>query len=215
MTPSDLPPLGAISAALTLALDRIIVREGTTFEDDPDDPGGATKCGISLAYALAARLDVDGDGDTDIDDIRAVDTDLAKRIIYHRFALAPGVLLLPAAVQPVVLDMAFNQGIGGSRAVLDAVAEWAEGAHTSVPRDQKSPLAPHSKILTAAAVQYGDVAVIDAIVRARISRYEMLAARNSKLKKYINGWTLRALAFGSKDLRGRYAALLKKYKEAP
>jgi lysozyme family protein len=51
LTQADLPPLSEIPDALKATLAEILRREGTRFEDDPDDPGGATKCGISLAFA--------------------------------------------------------------------------------------------------------------------------------------------------------------------
>lgn len=40
------------------------------FVNLPDDPGGATKYGISLKYAQMVGLDKDNDGDTDAEDIK-------------------------------------------------------------------------------------------------------------------------------------------------
>ena len=95
LTAADLPLFSVIPAALLPTLDLIMQFEGVDFEDDPDDPGGATKCGISLAYARDIRLDVNGDGITTIADIKAMDPMLAKRLIFKKFYLEPGINMLP------------------------------------------------------------------------------------------------------------------------
>jgi lysozyme family protein len=42
----------------------IVAREGG-FVDDPDDPGGATKHGVTIHTMRRLGLDLDGDGDVD------------------------------------------------------------------------------------------------------------------------------------------------------
>ena len=211
LTPADLPPISAIPAALAAVLVEIMRREGTRFEDDPDDPGGATSCGISLAFARAARLDVDGDGDTDLDDIKAIHPDLAERLIFQKFYLDPGVALLPECVRPLVLDTAFNCGIGGSRAIL--IAALIECGRPLSPTP--ATLGGFADALRTAQSALGCTVLIDMMVRTRIVRYRRLVSVKQHLAKYLNGWFLRALHYGSADLRQRYAALLERYHETP
>jgi len=51
--------------------EEIVDREGG-YVNDPDDPGGPTKYGVTIHTARALNLDVDNDGDVDIDDIKAL-----------------------------------------------------------------------------------------------------------------------------------------------
>jgi lysozyme family protein len=59
------------------ALPIIAKHEGDSYTDDPHDPGGPTKCGITLAWLQEHHLDIDHDGDVDVDDIRALTWELA------------------------------------------------------------------------------------------------------------------------------------------
>jgi lysozyme family protein len=68
--------------------------EGTTYTDDPDDPGGGTKFGISSkAYPNK--------------DIEHLTRDQAIQIYYHDYWLTPGMYKLPEAFQAKV----FNIGV--------------------------------------------------------------------------------------------------------
>lgn len=49
----------------------IITREGG-YVDDPDDPGGATKYGVTLATLRRLGLDLTGDGQVDRRDVASV-----------------------------------------------------------------------------------------------------------------------------------------------
>lgn len=59
------------------------------YVNDPDDPGGATKYGISLRFLRELdeieRFDYDGDGDLDAEDVRALTTDDADRVYAAHF----------------------------------------------------------------------------------------------------------------------------------
>ena len=210
LTPADLPPFTAIPTGLLPTLDLMLRFEGVDFEDDADDPGGATKCGVSLAYARSVHLDLNGDGLTTVADIEAMEPELAKRLIFKEFYLAPGVGLLPECVQPLILDSAFNCGLGGAKAILiAALTEWASVNPTP------PTLGGFAIALHAAQARLGCTALLDAIVRSRILRYRRLVSANQHLAKYLNGWLLRALHYASADFRQRYAALLEKYGEKP
>jgi lysozyme family protein len=158
----------------------------------------------------AARLDVNGDGKTDLADIRAVTPELADRLIYQEFYLAPGLNTLPAAVQPVLLDTAFNCGIGGATAVVKLMLR-----DCSLPVTADATLAQCAAALGYGVGHHGPQTMVDAIVRARIAHYRRLATKNPDLLKFLNGWWLRALHYASPDMRSRYPELLAKYHERP
>jgi lysozyme family protein len=210
LTVAKLPPLSAIPDALKPTLAEILGREGTRFEIDPDDPGGATRCGIDLRSARAARLDLNGDGRTDLNDIRDVTPDLADRLILLNYCLTPGVDKLPAPVQPVILDTTFNCGVEGATQVLHA----ARG-ELSVPALARVPLSGCAGLLTAAIQAHGAATTIDTIVRARVTHYRRIATRRPASSKYLNGWVLRALHYASHGMRLRYATLLGSHGETP
>ena len=210
LTAADLPPLSDIPLCLAPTLAEILRREGTRFEDDPKDPGGATKCGISLAFARAARLDLDGNGATDLDDIRDVTPDLARRLIFLKFYREPGIDALAEAVQPVLLDTAFNCGIGGALQVVhQALSDCALHPYRA------NSLRQQAALLGIAVGHFGAGTTVDALVRARIAHYRRIATNHPAMSRYLNGWVLRALHYASDDMRRRYDDLLKRYGETP
>ena len=88
---------------------QILSHEGG-FSDDPDDPGGPTNFGITLAALRNAGRDLDGDGDIDRDDILRLTRAIAIEIFEEDYYRAPRIYLLPEALQPVVYDMQVNAG---------------------------------------------------------------------------------------------------------
>lgn len=62
-----------------LAVNEILIREGG-FSDDKDDPGGATKYGISLRFLQSNGIDFNHDKHFDIEDVKNMTYDNAKDI---------------------------------------------------------------------------------------------------------------------------------------
>jgi len=60
------------------AIARDIVRREGGFVDDPDDPGGATKHGVTLHTLRRLGLDLDGDQDVDRADVERISEALAE-----------------------------------------------------------------------------------------------------------------------------------------
>ena len=89
------------------------------FVDHADDPGGATKHGISLRW-LRSTGDLDGDGwidgdldhdgDVDIDDIKLITKTNAQELYYQYFWLKVYEQLPTQAVAGKVFDMNVNMG---------------------------------------------------------------------------------------------------------
>lgn len=87
----------------------IVAREGG-YVDDPDDPGGATKHGVTLGTLRRLGHDLTGDGRIDEMDVRALDPAQASEIFIQHYYEAPRIDRLPAAIQPSVFDMYVNAG---------------------------------------------------------------------------------------------------------
>lgn len=102
-------------------LPRILKHEGG-YVDHPDDPGGATNLGVTLATARAYKLDMDGDGDVDKADVKALKpADVAA--VYHRgYWLASSADICPDGLDYIVFDCAVNQGVGRAVRWLQQVA---------------------------------------------------------------------------------------------
>jgi len=91
-----------------------ILRNEGGYVNDPDDPGGATKYGVSLRTLKKIGdldFDVDGDGDIDVDDIKLLSPEKAEEFYYEYFYQPihiDGLKCDSLALQ--VFDMAINAG---------------------------------------------------------------------------------------------------------
>jgi hypothetical protein len=92
----------------------IVAREGG-YVDDPDDPGGATKHGVTIHTMRRLGLDLDGDGDVDRDDVRRITAAHATDIFIEHYFERPRIGDLPEVLQPSVFDMYVNAGSNAVR----------------------------------------------------------------------------------------------------
>jgi lysozyme family protein len=174
----------------------IVAREGG-FVDHPDDPGGATKHGVTIHTLQRLGLDLDGDGDTDADDVRRLTVEDAVRIFVDRYHRRSGIWRLPAALQPSVFDMQVNAG-GNAGLLLQRVLNDAGFG----------PLAVDGVIgpATAAAAERAHAGMgallVDAYGIARRDYYYRIADRNPRLRSFAmrrdrakGGWIRRAEEF--------------------
>ena len=84
--------------------EEIVAREGG-FVNDPDDPGGATKHGVTLATLRRLGIDATRDGRIDVGDVKALTRDQAVGIYLEHYFKAPGIGALPEVVQASIFDM--------------------------------------------------------------------------------------------------------------
>lgn len=105
----------ALAPNFPYAVSRILAHEGCTYENHPRDPGGPTKCGVTLSDVR--RYIKPGAG---ADDVRALTRDTAIWIYREKYAKSPGVRFddLPAGLDYFVLDYGVNAGVRRSGAKL-------------------------------------------------------------------------------------------------
>ncbi|MEM9551616.1 MAG: holin-associated N-acetylmuramidase [Pseudomonadota bacterium] len=89
--------------------EEIVRREGG-FVNDPDDPGGATKYGVTIHTMRRLGLDLTGNGTIDVADVRALTRDDAVEIFIRHYFEKPRLDELPQALQATVFDMYVNAG---------------------------------------------------------------------------------------------------------
>lgn len=87
----------------------IVAREGG-YVNDPDDPGGATKFGVTLATLKGVGFDKNRDGRVDLADLKALERADAQRIFTEHYFRKPRLGELPAQLQASVFDMYVNAG---------------------------------------------------------------------------------------------------------
>lgn len=180
-TPLATDPLFARALAFVLS------HEGGLSED-PDDPGGVTRWGISLGFLRRAgdpAGDIDRDGDVDADDVRAVTHDFAadiyRRQWWDRYGYArindPGI-----AVK--IFDLAVNMGPAPAHRCLQRAVRacWFAVADDGV-------FGPK----TLAAVNAADPRLLMAALKSEAAgHYRALIAARPSLAKYERGWANRA-----------------------
>lgn len=74
--------------------EEIVGREGG-FVNDPDDPGGATKFGVTIHTMERLGLDLDRDGDVDVRDVRRLSRAQAVDIFVTHYFERPRITALP------------------------------------------------------------------------------------------------------------------------
>lgn len=87
----------------------IVAREGG-YVNDPADPGGATKYGVTIGTMRALGIDLTGDGRVDLADVRVLTPERATEIFIQHYFRKPGIDQLPACLHDTVFDMQVNAG---------------------------------------------------------------------------------------------------------
>lgn len=83
---------------------------GARFSNDPRDPGGATKYGVSLKHCRDQIGDLDHDGDIDADDVLMLTEADALRIFGKGYFTPMHGDELPAPIALMAVDFAYNSG---------------------------------------------------------------------------------------------------------
>jgi len=173
----------------------IVAREGG-FVNDPDDPGGATKYGVTLATLRGLGLDLTGDGSVSVADVKALSREQAEAIFVEHYFKRPGIAALPEALQASVFDMYVNAGANAVKVLQRLLTEMGFacsadgviGPQTSAAAEQAAVDAPDH--------------LANAYAIARRNYYYSLADARPASRKYARkrdggkgGWIVRAEEF--------------------
>lgn len=179
----------------------IVVREGG-YVNDADDPGGATKHGVTLKTLRSLGIDLTGDGKVGIEDLRRLTPAKAAEIYVEHYFQKTGIALLPEALQAPVFDMYVNAGKNAVRILQRLLNDMGFALTVDGGIGEKTA--------EAAKAAAGDdpTLLADAYGIARRNYYYALADARPASRKYARrrdggkgGWITRAEEFISPGYR--------------
>lgn len=175
--------------------DEIIVREGG-YVNDPDDPGGATKYGVTIKTMRGLGIDLTGDGKVTPQDVKALTRDQAREIFVRHYFQRPRIAELPLPLQASVFDMYVNSGRNAVRILQRLLGKM--GHRVAVDGVLGTQSLRAARLAMAAAPDH----LADAYGIERRSYYYRLADQRPKSRKYAcrkeggkGGWIRRAEEF--------------------
>jgi len=163
-----------------------IMERGGGFVNDPKDPGGATKYGISLRFLKTidpAMADLDEDGDIDVDDIFAMTMETARTFYMERFYTPMGIGRYPAPLGAAMLDTGVNMGKAAAGRILQQALNQS-GAELAVD----GIVGPKTR--TALAF-FDTMDTLRAVLLVRVFAYAALCRKNRELRRFFFGWVER------------------------
>ena len=173
----------------------IIAREGG-YVNDPDDPGGATKFGVTIHTMRRLGLDLDGDGDVDARDVQRLTRDQAEEIFLKHYFFGPKIDQLPQSLRATVFDMFVNAGGNAIRILQRLLNDMGYAVQVD------GALGPQSIGAAKSAERTASDHLADAYGIARRNYYYALADRRPASRKYARrrdggkgGWIKRAEEF--------------------
>ena len=175
--------------------EEIVAREGG-FVNDPDDPGGATKYGVTIHTMRRLGLDLTGDGSVDVADVRRLTKDQAIEIFIRHYFDRPRIALLPGILHASVFDMYVNAGSNAVRILQRLLRQM--GYDVAVD----GIIGPQTAQAASDAATPDPVVLRDAYGVARRNYYFRIADRRPASRKYARtragskgGWIKRAEEF--------------------
>ncbi len=176
----------------------IVVREDG-YVDDPDDPGGPTKWGVTIHTMKRLMMDLDQDGDVDDDDVRALTKEQAADVFLQHYFHRPRIDWLPEQLHDTVFDMQVNAGSAAVKLLQDLLNDF--GADVAVDGGIGQQTARAAEALDAQGAPLRDGYAI-----ARRKRYFAIAEKRPRSRKYCltrrrtkGGWITRAEEFMSPE----------------
>jgi lysozyme family protein len=175
--------------------EEIVAREGG-YVNDPDDPGGATKYGVTIHTMRRLRLDLTGDGQISEQDVRALSRAQAVDVFITHYFERPRIAEMPSALQPSLFDMYVNAG-GNAVKILQRLLRDM-GFEVGVD----GAIGPQTLAASRKAAEQDELGLRDAYGVARRNYYFRIADSRVASRKFARtrrggkgGWIKRAEAF--------------------
>ena len=173
----------------------IVAREGG-YVDDPDDPGGATKYGVTIGTMQGLGLDLNRDGRVDGKDVRALTRAQAEQIFVEHYFRRPWLSELPEMLQPSLFDMYVNAGRNAVKILQRLITRMGFAA------TDDGIVGPQTIQAAAEAAEAAPDHLADAYGIARRNYYYALADQRPASRKYATtrkgrkgGWITRSEEF--------------------
>nr|WP_213396126.1 holin-associated N-acetylmuramidase [Yoonia sp.] len=173
----------------------IVAREGG-YVNDPDDPGGPTKYGVTIHTMRRLGLDLTGDGRIDATDVQQLDRAQAVTIFVEHYYHRPRIDRLPQMIQASVFDMYVNAGANAVRILQRLLVDMR------IPVAVDGVIGPQTIAAGTRAAEAAPDHLADAYGIARRNYYYALADRRPASRKYARkrdggkgGWITRAEEF--------------------
>jgi lysozyme family protein len=173
-----------------------IVRREGGYVNDPDDPGGATKYGVTIGTMRRLGLDLTKDGKVTAADVNVLTVPQAVEIFKKHYFIKPRINLLPDAMQASVFDMQVNSGANAIKVLQKLAVKFGEDV---IP---DGVLGPQSLAAVRRVWAKAPDHLVDAYGIERRNYYYRLADRRPVLRKYARrrdggkgGWIVRAEEF--------------------
>lgn len=175
--------------------EEIVAREGG-FVNDPDDPGGATKYGVTIGTMQRLGLDLTGDGRVTATDVQRLTRDQARSIFVEHYFQGPRIADLPESLQASVFDMYVNSGSNAVKILQRLLLDMGQDVTTD------GVIGPKTIEAAKAAYVLAPNHLADAYGIARRNYYYSLGDARPASRKYARrrdggkgGWITRAEEF--------------------
>lgn len=173
----------------------IVAREGG-YVNDPDDPGGPTKYGVTIHTMRHLGLDLNRDGQIDAADVQVLTRAHAVSIFVEHYFRKPRIDRLPQPLQASVFDMYVNAGAHALKILQRLLNDMR------IEVDVDGVIGPQTIAATKRAMEAAPDHLADAYGIARRNYYYDLAAQRPASRKFARarnggkgGWIKRAEAF--------------------
>ncbi len=173
----------------------IVAREGG-YVNDPDDPGGATKFGVTIHTMRRLGLDLTGDGKITPADVKKLTRAQAVNLFITHYFVEPRIAGLPAVLQASVFDMYVNAGANAVKILQRLLIQM--GLEVAVD----GVIGPQTEAAAQRAYDAAPQHLADAYAIARRNYYFAIADRRPASRKYARsraggkgGWIKRAEEF--------------------